>query len=95
MGYFPAVSAGLVVSNEEWFKNPVMSRLELTASYGQLGANFLSPYNFDNIAFGPIPYTVGGIRWVDGRGAYLKSRDLKWATSITQAYGIEMGFFNN
>ena len=63
-GWFPSVSAGWNMHNEEWFKNPVVSHFKITASYGELGANFLEPYNFDNIAFGPIPYTIGGKRIV-------------------------------
>jgi TonB-linked SusC/RagA family outer membrane protein len=95
VGYFPAVSAGWNVHNEKWFKNKVMSTLKLTASYGELGANFLEPYNFDDIAFGPIAYTVGGVRYVDGRAAYLKTRNLKWETSKTTDLGIELGFLND
>ena len=94
-GYFPSVSAGWNVHNEKWFKNSVMSHLKITASYGELGANFLEPYNFDNIAFGPIVYTVGGERYSDGRAAYLKTQSLKWETSKTVDAGIEFGFMNN
>lgn len=95
VGYFPAVSVGWNVHNEKWFENKVLSLLKITASYGELGANFLEPYNFDNIAFGPIPYTTGGIRYVDGRAVYLKTPNLKWETSQTTDVGIELGFFNN
>ncbi len=95
VGWFPSVSAGWNVHNEKWFKNPVVSLLKITASYGELGANFLEPYNFDNIAFGPIPYMSGGERFVDGRAAYLKTQDLKWETSKTTDVGLELGFFHN
>lgn len=94
-GWFPSVSAGWNMHNEEWFKNPVVSHFKITASYGELGANFLEPYNFDNIAFGPIPYTIGGKRIVDGHAAYLKTRNLKWETSKTTDVGLELGFLNN
>ena len=95
VGYFPSVSAGWNVHQESWFENPVVSKLKIRGSYGELGANFLDPYNFDPIAFGPIPYTLGGNRYVDGRAAYLKSRDLTWETAKTTDIGIEMGFLNN
>ena len=94
-GYFPSVSAGWNAHNESWFKNRVVSRLKITASYGELGANFLSPYNFDNIAFGPIPYTFGGDRFIDARAAYLKTQNLKWETSQTIDVGVELGFMND
>lgn len=95
VGYFPSVSAGWNAHMEEWFENPVVSKLKLRASYGELGANFLNPYNFDAIAYGPIPYTLGGVRYVNGRAAYLKSKDLKWETAKTTDIGIELGFLNN
>lgn len=95
VGYFPSVSAGWNAHQEKWFQNPVVSKLKIRASYGELGANFLDPYNFDAIAYGPIPYTVGGVRYVNGRAAYLKSKELKWETAKTTDLGIELGFFNN
>lgn len=94
-GYFPSVSGGWNAHKEEWFGNNVMNKLKIKASYGELGANFLAPYNFDAIAYGPIPYTMSGLRYVSGRAAYLKSKDLKWETSKTTNLGIEMGFLNN
>ena len=57
VGYFPSVSAGWNIHQENWFKNNVISKFKLRGSYGELGANFLDPYSFDNIAFGPIPNT--------------------------------------
>ena len=95
VGYFPSISGGWNVHQESWFENPVVSKLKIRASYGELGANFLSPYNFDAIAYGPIPYTLGGKRYVTGRSAYLKSKDLKWETAKTTDIGIELGFLNN
>ncbi len=94
-GYFPAVSAGWNIHNEKFLQGTAVTLLKLTASYGELGANFLSPYNFDNIAFGPIVYTVGGQRFTDGRAAYLKTTNLKWETSKTTDVGLELGLFNN
>lgn len=94
-GYFPAVSVGWNIHKEKFLEGTAVSNLKFTASYGELGANFLSPYNFDDIAFGPIPYTTGGIRFTDGHAAYLKTKNLKWETSKTTDVGIELGLFNN
>ncbi len=95
VGYFPSISTGWNLHQESWFENPVIDRLKIRASYGELGANFLDPYNFDAIAYGPIPYTLNGVRFTNGRAAYLKSKDLKWETSRTSNIGLEMGFLNN
>lgn len=93
-GWFPAVSVGWNIHKEKWFEGTPVSNLKFTASYGELGANFLSPYNFDDIAFGPIVYTTGGIRFTDGHAAYLKTKNLKWETSKTTDVGLEIGLFN-
>lgn len=94
-GYFPAVSVGWNIHKERFLEGTAVSNLKLTASYGELGANFLSPYNFDDIAFGPIVYTTGGVRFTNGHAAYLKTKNLKWETSKTTDVGIELGLFNN
>ncbi|MDE6305421.1 MAG: TonB-dependent receptor, partial [Muribaculaceae bacterium] len=94
-GYFPAVSVGWNIHKERFLEGTAVSNLKLTASYGELGANFLSPYTFDDIAFGPIVYTTGGVRFTNGHAAYLKTKNLKWETSKTTDVGIELGLFNN
>lgn len=95
VGYFPSVSAGWNIEKESFFKSRLINKFKIRASYGELGANFLNPYNFDPIAFGPIPYTYGNQRYVDGRGAYLKSKGLKWETAKTSNIGIDLSFFHN
>ena len=95
VGYFPSVSVGWNVQEEPWFPKKVINKMKLRASYGELGSNFLDPYNFDAIAYGPIPYTFGGTRYTDGRAAYLKSKDLKWETAKTTDIGLELAFLDN
>lgn len=95
VGYFPSVSVGWNVQEESWFPKQTISKLKLRASYGELGSNFLDPYNFDDIAYGPIAYTLNGKRFTSGRAAYLKSKNLKWETAKTTDIGLELGFFDN
>lgn len=94
-GYFPAASIGWNIHKESFLQGTAVTNLKLTASYGELGANFLSPYNFDDIAFGPIVYTTGGKRFGNGHAAYLKTKNLRWETSKTTDVGLELGLFNN
>lgn len=94
-GYFPAASIGWNIHKEKFLQGTIVNNLKFTASYGELGANFLSPYNFDDIAFGPIVYTTGGKRFGDGHAAYLKTKNLRWETSKTTDIGIELGLWNN
>ena len=95
VGYFPSVSVGWNVQEEPWFPKKAISKLKLRASYGELGSNFLDPYSFDDIAYGPIPFTLNGKRYTSGRAAYLKSKNLKWETAKTTDIGLELGLLDN
>lgn len=94
VGYFPSVSAGWNIHEESFFKVPSVSKLKLRASYGQLGANFIDPYSFLNLAYGPVPTVMGGVRQY-GYVTRLAQGDLKWETAVSSNVGIEAGFFNN
>ena len=89
------MSAGWNVHNEEFFNIPWISKLKVRASYGQLGANFIDPYSFLSTAHGPIPAVVGNDNRVLGYVARYAQENLSWEKSISQNYGIELGFLNN
>ncbi len=94
VGYFPSISAGWNIHNEKWFKVPVISKLKIKASYGQLGANFISPYSFLSLAYGPVPTILGGTRQF-GYVTRLAQTDLTWETSVTKNIALETSFFND
>ncbi|WP_300602443.1 TonB-dependent receptor [Niabella sp.] len=98
-GFFPAVSAGWVVSNEKFFQPlvPVISNLKFRASYGKVGNDGISSKRFlylDDITLG------GGVLGSLGRGqrvniGLLGNPDITWETAAKQNYGIELGLFKN
>jgi len=48
-GFFPSVSAGWRIAQEDWFSNAtgeIFDRLKLRASYGQVGNDQIEPYQF-------------------------------------------------
>jgi TonB-linked SusC/RagA family outer membrane protein len=48
-GFFPSVSAGWRMAQEDWFNNltnDVFSRMKLRASYGQVGNDRIEPYQY-------------------------------------------------
>ena len=98
-GYFPSVSAGWVMTNEDFMSSAkgVLDFLKLRASWGQNGncniktfqylatIAFDAPYYFDNK---DIPQT----------GAYpdiLPNPDVKWETSQQLDFGFDVRFLNN
>lgn len=100
-GYFPSLSGGWVMSNEEFLKSTSnwLNFLKVRASWGQVGnqnvGNFqyLAPVTFSN-----VNYTFGNEEAVLTPGAYpsrLANPDLKWETSEQLDLGLEAKFFNN
>lgn len=90
-GTFPAVSAGWIVSNEDFLReNPTLSFLKLRASYGELGnaeiGNFPSQYLIQGVSYNQRP----GLAPTQPGNA-----DLTWETSRQFDLGLEFGLFNN
>ncbi len=94
-GYFPAVSAGWVVSRETFFENiNSISNLKLRASYGLTGNDRFADYRW-----------IGGI--AQGRVAFgntlsnsyypssITNPDLRWERTKQFNLGLELGLFNN
>lgn len=99
VGYFPSVSVGWNIHEESFFKVPWISKMKVRASYGELGANFIDPYSFLSLAYGPIPAVFGTNQTVGSRmlGYVTKfaEENLKWETAISKNVGLEMSFLNN
>lgn len=91
-GFFPAASAGWILSEEDFLKNSnVISFLKLKASYGLTGnaeiGNFpaLGLYSGDAAYAGTPGQTPSQI----------SNPDLKWETTASADLGFEIGFLNN
>lgn len=100
--FFPGVSAGWVVSRENFWEPivDIANHLKIRVSYAVLG---------DQSAMGYYPFypsmgttAPSGSNWIfaDGREAYvtnpgLVNSDLTWISTATQNYGVDMAFLNN
>ena len=105
-GFFPAVSGGWVLTQEEFLKdNPVVNFLKIRASYGIVGNDRYHPYGtgfMDRFLYLPNSFFFGrgyqfgtGTSW--SPGAYEKSfgnSGLSWEKSAKQNYGIDFSLFN-
>ena len=89
-GFFPAASAGWIVSEEGFLQSNVLSFLKLRASVGLTGnaptQNFASLGTFDAVTYD----VLGGI--VPGQ---LANPNLKWETTLQTDIGIDFGLFND
>jgi len=98
-GFFPAVAAGWVFSNEPFLMdNPVLSYGKLKASYGQRGLNPYRngryPYYQFYVGGGSFPL---GTEWTTFWGTQpgmLANPDIHWETSTMLDVGVELGLWD-
>ncbi|RXF68805.1 SusC/RagA family TonB-linked outer membrane protein [Arcticibacter tournemirensis] len=97
-GFFPSVSAGYIISEEEFMKpiQPVLSFFKIRGSYGSLGNQDVGSY-----AFIPTMSTSGSGWWIGNMNQVTIStptvvqRSLTWETVTTLDFGIDTRFFKN
>lgn len=98
-GNFPALGLGYIMSDEAWFKNPVVNYLKLKGSWGITGNADISwreqfpSYFFSNLdgqVFSP-GYNGNPTR----HQSKLDNPNLQWEVSTTFDGGLELGLFND
>jgi TonB-linked SusC/RagA family outer membrane protein len=101
-GYFPSVSAGWVISNEDFLANSnLVNFLKLRASWGQNGNCAVSTFQYmatiaSNNTWGGYPFGDSMGDAATGSYAYrLVNPDLKWETQETLDIGIDARFLHN
>ena len=98
-GYFPSISAGWVISNEEFMKSTEswLDFLKLRASWGQNGNCNISPFQYVATVAFDDPYYFDS-KDNPGIGAYpniLPNEDVKWETSEQLDLGFDARFLHN
>ncbi len=100
-GYFPSVSAGYVISKENWFSKNVsfINNLKIRASYGVLGDDLVGPFQyFDNFSFSNYVVTDNGSGAAVQPGinlTKLANPNITWETAKKTDIGINATFLNN
>ena len=95
-GFFPAVSAGWLVSEEPWFEpvRGVINQLKLRASYGHVGNSSIGSYRtFSQISTSNMMMNDDVVT-----GSFVSSlgnRDISWETTKQFDAGIDVGFLND
>lgn len=91
-GFFPAVSGGWIMSEEEFVKSiPKISFLKLRASYGIVGNSEIGNFPQLGLFTGGSSYAGIGGQTPNQIG----NPDLKWEISKQMDIGIDFGLFNN
>jgi len=100
-GYFPSVSAGWVVTNEDFLKNEKfwLSFLKLRASWGQVGNQNVTPFQYlAPINIVNVNYVFGPNEGENTPGAFpsrLSNAGLKWETSEQADLGFDATLLND
>ncbi|AHM59075.1 TonB-dependent receptor [Flammeovirgaceae bacterium 311] len=99
-GYFPSVSAGWIISNENFFGSTkgLLNYVKLRASWGQVGSQNIRAFQYmAPVTFANTNYSFGNEEGVLTPGAFpsrLGFRDLQWERSEQTNIGFDSRVFN-
>ncbi len=96
-GYYPSVSAGWRMSEENFLKQsaPWLSLLKLRASYGSLGNNATTSYYMYQSLFSTANYILNGTIVGGFAQTVLSNPELTWEKTYMTNIGIDYAFFNH
>ncbi|WP_336070438.1 TonB-dependent receptor [Mesoflavibacter sp. CH_XMU1404-2] len=98
VGYFPSLSAGWLVSNEDFFKSSLFNKLKLRGSWGITGNDKIGDYRW--IGFlqgttGEASYPFNDLLSFGNATGALSNPDLQWETNYQTNIGIDFSMFNS
>lgn len=97
-GYFPAFSAGWVISRESFMENFVpVSFLKLRAGWGRNGNEAIGAFKYTSVIGSGSKYTFGDgeVITVGSNPSGIPNPDLKWEKSEQTNIGIDSRFFRD
>lgn len=94
-GYFPAVSAAWIASDEAFFNVGLIEFLKVRASYGASGNDKIPLFIYRGLLDGEGVYPFNG-QLVNGIAVgTMGNKDLKWESTNQANFGVDLGMFNN
>ncbi|SFS49552.1 SusC/RagA family TonB-linked outer membrane protein [Sphingobacterium wenxiniae] len=97
-GFFPSVSAGWVVSNENFFEGArsIVSNLKFRASYGSLGNGNVAPYRYlEQMSVAKTSVILNGVQANYTSIPGVIPNGLTWERSTTFNMGVDLGLLQN
>ena len=95
-GFFPSVSAGWRISQEEFLKdNDVINELKLRGSYGELGSDELPPFRYLELYGFSSPFVDDGtlVKTTESNG--IADTNTTWEKAKSYNFGVDVGLWNN
>ena len=96
-GLFPSISAGWIISNEDFFDLPLIEKLKLRSSYGTLGNQQIGNYPYQKTLNLNQPYPFGETESLYPGIALttLPFQNITWESVSSFNQGLDIGLFNN
>jgi TonB-linked SusC/RagA family outer membrane protein len=95
-GYFPSVSAGWVMSDEDFMESvDAVDFLKLRASYGIIGNDRIGDFGFISLLTGEGAYVFNDELFFGTAIGQLSNPKIKWEEQYTANFGIDAGFISN
>ncbi len=90
-GYFPSVSAGWIVSREDFWKDNLVNFLKIRTSWGRNGNDQIGPYSYTTIVYSGQNYTFGPNQVITNGSVALTAAnpDIKWETIEQTDFGVD------
>jgi len=94
-GYFPSVSVGWNIANEDFFSSSSINKLKLRAGYGELGSQNIADFAFQSVFGITSPASFGGGLTQGFAQTSLALPDIKWETATTTNIGVDVGLWDD
>lgn len=97
-GFFPAISAGYVISQEEFmdWSKPYLDFLKIRASWGSVGNQTVpTGLYLSTLSQAASDWVIDGVNQNTMTTPSIVSQDLTWETVTTREIGIDAAFFQN
>ncbi len=96
-GYFPSVSGGWNVSEEEFWKpmSKIVNNFKVRVSYGTTGNQNFSDYLYSQAMTSQLDYAYGDNVVTGTAMTTFSNADVKWETTSQINLGVDFGLFKN
>ncbi|WP_304132650.1 SusC/RagA family TonB-linked outer membrane protein [Mesonia mobilis] len=97
VGYFPSVTAGYVLSEEDFFDSDFFNLFKVRGSYGVLGNDQFGSFQYLALLNGEATYVLGPDQsLVNGNAlGVLANQDLQWEEAKKLDVGVDIEFLEN
>lgn len=92
-GFFPGISAGWVMSEESFFNVDFLDYFKLKGSWGQLGNDNVSPFQF-LASYGFSATSLGDV-FTTAYETKVPNPNITWETQTSQNFGFDLRAVNN